>query len=298
MGKMPQHSSDKIEASVCEAAATFKMSEGAKDIILKLTAPEATRCTIKEALAHPWMRTTQSEEALQEGVLTDLLDLGQTKKVLCPARDFYVFEVGTDGSHIIKEKKMPAIYDTAQSIEIADLSEEQKAKMPNWEKAQENGMRFYPSKEERSLLIFDEKSLDKIIAALGKDTCASWQGDELHVENAKNVPSNKAVFDYVKDQVDAGDPDFKLQQYKKFGVYGCQMLRDTTVKVSNTETKPNREHKVFVYKSPWSSERAHACLHVQDGDAMVYREEVTRVHTMEKEAVGCNHYFLVPLTPF
>jgi len=289
MGEMPAETSAKIEKAVDAAVKSKKMSEGAKDLILKMTAPEAERCTIKEALAHSWLRTAQSQAALPEDVLSGLLKLGQTKRVLCPAKDYFVFEVGTDGSHIIKEEKMPEIYNAEHPIEIADLSEEQKAKMPMWEKAQEHGMKFYPSKEERLLMVFNAAALDKIIASMGKDTRTSWKGEELNVENAESIPSNKAVFEYVKVQVEAGDPDFKIQKFKKYGVFGVQMAEDKNVSVSHTKTTPDCEGKVFVYTSPWSSERAHAHLHVQVGDAMVYREDRKRVHTMEKLAVKKNH---------
>jgi len=293
MGMMPAKTSAEIENAVDAAVKSKKMSEGAKDLILTMTAPEADRCTIKEALAHSWLRTAQSQAALPEGVLSGLLKLGQTKRVLCPAKDYFVFEVGAYGSHIIEEKKMPDIYDVDHPIEIADLSEDQKDTMIMWEFAQEHGMKFYPSKEERLMVVFNAAALEKIIAALGANTRSSWQrswqGDELNVENAESIPSNKATFDYVKAQVEAGDSDFTIQKYKKYGVFGIQMADDAKVLVSHTKHTPDCEGKVFVYTSPWSSERAHAHLHVQVGDAMVYRENVTRVHTMEKVAVEKNY---------
>ena len=52
------------------------------------------------------------------------------------------------------------------------------------------------------------------------------------MENAESIPSNKAVFEYVKAQVEAGDPDFKIQKYKKYGVFGFQMAEDKRVSVA------------------------------------------------------------------
>ena len=40
------------------------------------------------------------------------------------------------------------------------------------------GMKFYPSKEERLLMVFNAAALDKIIAALADDMHASWEGGD------------------------------------------------------------------------------------------------------------------------
>ena len=45
---MRSHPQNAVDAAV----KSKKMSEGAKDLILKMTAPEAERCTIKEVCFH------------------------------------------------------------------------------------------------------------------------------------------------------------------------------------------------------------------------------------------------------
>merc|ERR1712144_130531 len=106
---MPGHSTAEIGRKL-RAIPGDKMSEACKDLITRMTQPEATRLTINEALAHPFLRDEQSSTEMAD-VLQGLITLGQHRHVKGSRNDFFCFEVGTHGSHIIQADKFGVAYD-------------------------------------------------------------------------------------------------------------------------------------------------------------------------------------------
>jgi len=285
-GRMPKDSSSAVKAQLRREKG---FSPEVKDLIEKMTAPERTRFTFNEALLHPWLATQQSQTALPDEVLSGLLKLNQRQALVGKDGDYFVKEVGTQGSHIIPNHKFGISY-KPRAMPINQLSAGMKAKLPNWREAEQEGMVFYESKELRDLVVINEAAL-ATLCGNWRDLHASWQRGSVEVEDASKIPSNRAVFDFIQSRIDAGDANFAVQKFKKLGVFGRQMTADETVEVAKTEASQGGG-QVFVYTSPWSTAVAHKHLQLQPGDALVYRAvhaEGPRVHTMEKAAIELNH---------
>lgn len=160
--------------------------------------------------------------------------------------------------------------------------------MPNWELAGNEDMMWYPATKTREFVLIDEATVDLLLAKFDK-LKTSWNGDSVEVENAADVPSNKEVFDFVTDLLNpetTSSVSLRINTFQKKGVFARQMTTDGSVMVAYTKTE-ERPAKVFVYKSPWETS-AHDTLMLCPGDALVYRPQKTRVHTMEKLAIENN----------
>jgi len=283
-----------IKKQLESGRATY-LETGFKKLILAMTAPQADRCTVKQALENPWLQTESNHQALPDSVVQGLLQMGQTTRLVVNKGDYFVREVGTEGTHQIEGKRMGDFYCLDKAVAVDNIQRDtyMKEQLPNYKYAQAAGMAFYPSKEVRKLVVFNKSGLAKIIEGISKDVKYTWSsGGELQVTNPESIPSNRATFDFVKTRIDAGDPDFKVQDFKKKGVFGKVMTENKKMEMAHTESVPDTENPVLVYTSPWAKEAAFQFLKLQAGDALVYREEKegvsARVHTMEKVAVEKN----------
>ena len=104
--------------------------------------------------------------------------------------------------------------------------------------------------------------------------------------DAATVPSNKDVFNFVKELLEAGT--VHLSTYEKKGFFARQMSDAGSVNVAYTKTEDHPD-SVFVYHAAFSTTSAHDVLMLCPGDALVYRAAKTKVHTMEQLAVQNNH---------
>jgi len=155
--------------------------------------------------------------------------------------------------------------------------------MSNWEKAGDEGMKWFPATTAREFVVIDEAAMDLLLAKFNK-LRASWVRDSVEVANAADVPSNKDVFDFVTELLEAGT--LRISTFEKKGVFATQMTNDGHVTVAYTKTEEQPD-KVFVYKSPWAKS-AHDTLMLCPGDALVYRRKELKCHTMEKLAIQNN----------
>jgi len=290
-GKMPKSTPEQIELALAKIP-TSKMSEGCKNAIKVMTQYEADRVSILQALRLPWVGEAQSAEALGSEVLTSLSSLvSQTKKVEAHAGDWLVREVGTDGVHVIQNDRMGGAYDLEAGIEIGRLSEEQKSQMLNWKIAadEDEELVWYPATKTREFVLIDESAMELLLEEfvnLRDSVEVSWARDSVNVEVASetNVPSNRKVFDFVTKLLEAGT--LHISTYEKKGVFAKRMATDGNVTVAHTKTEEPPD-KVFVYKSP-PRKSAHDTLMLCPGDALVYRREEQKCHTMEKLAIQNN----------
>ena len=144
-------------------------------------------------------------------------------------------------------------------------------------------MKWYPAKNARDFVLIEEAAIELLLAKLN-NLRAAWGRSSVEVADAADVPSNQEVFEFVTELLEAGT--LRISTFEKKGVFATQMTNDEHVTVAHTKTEEQPD-KVFVYKSPWATS-AHDTLMLCPGDALVYRPEKTRCHTMEKLAIQNN----------
>jgi len=286
-GKMPHKKSRALV--LAPKLANLQMSEGVKSLITRMTGPEADRPTINQVLADPWLAREQNTEALPDTVLEGLLTLAQDKTVNGAAGDYFVQEVGTEGTHIIERAKIPTAYDVENPIVIANLTEKEKLSMPKWEVAQQEAMVLYRAKKERTMVVVNASTIEALKANWPALRCSVANGDCV-VENAESMPSNDEVYGFVHAKVEAKDPNFQVQTYRKLGVFAREMTQSSRkgLVLKHTESVLIDGPAIFAYRSGRDAELAHEYLKIVPGDAFVYRPDKGRVHTMEKAAVEMN----------
>jgi len=128
-------------------------------------------------LSDPWLANEQSTESLPDDVVKGLVQLGQDKTVTGRAGDYFVQEVGTEGTHIIERAKMPAAYDVENPVAIDSLTEEEKLAMPKWEIAQTAGMVLYRAKQQRTMVVVNDSAMKKNESQLEHPSvlCEEWE---------------------------------------------------------------------------------------------------------------------------